>query len=62
VAEFVVEVDRHKAIGVAIRMAQPGDIVLLAGKGHEKVQIFANKTVAFDDVAEAAKVLREVIA
>ena len=60
VAEFVVEVDRRKAIELAIRMARPGDIVLLAGKGHEKVQISAHETVAFDDVAEAAKVLREV--
>jgi len=60
VAEFVVEVDRRVAIGVAIKMAQPGDIVLLAGKGHEKTQTFADKTVPFDDVAEAAKVLREV--
>jgi UDP-N-acetylmuramoyl-L-alanyl-D-glutamate--2,6-diaminopimelate ligase len=62
VAEFVVEVDRRKAIGVAIRMARPGDIVLLAGKGHEKTQTFADRTVPFDDVAEAAKVLREVTA
>jgi UDP-N-acetylmuramoyl-L-alanyl-D-glutamate--2,6-diaminopimelate ligase len=60
VAEFVVEVDRRKAIGVAIRMAQPGDIVLLAGKGHEKTQTFADRTVPFDDVAEAAHVLQEV--
>jgi UDP-N-acetylmuramoyl-L-alanyl-D-glutamate--2,6-diaminopimelate ligase len=58
VAEFVVEVDRRTAIGVAIRMAKPRDIVLLAGKGHEKVQIFANETVAFDDVAEAEQVLQ----
>ena len=35
----------------------PGDIVLLAGKGHEKVQIFAHGTVPFDDVAEAERVL-----
>jgi len=62
VAEFVVEVDRRAAIGVAIRMAQSGDIVLLAGKGHEKTQTFADRTVLFDDVAEAAKVLHEVTA
>jgi len=57
---YFVEPDRRAAIGLAIRMAQPGDIVLLAGKGHEKVQIFAHETVPFDDVAEAARVLREV--
>jgi UDP-N-acetylmuramoyl-L-alanyl-D-glutamate--2,6-diaminopimelate ligase len=59
---FVVEVDRHKAIALAIHEAKPGDIVLLAGKGHEKVQIFANETIPFDDVAEAARVLQEVTA
>jgi len=58
VAEFVVEVDRRAAIGAAIKMAQPGDIVLLAGKGHEKVQIFAEGAVPFDDVKEAERVLR----
>jgi UDP-N-acetylmuramoyl-L-alanyl-D-glutamate--2,6-diaminopimelate ligase len=55
--ECVVEVDRARAIELAIRAAKPGDIVLLAGKGHEKTQTFADRTVAFDDVAEAAKVL-----
>jgi UDP-N-acetylmuramoyl-L-alanyl-D-glutamate--2,6-diaminopimelate ligase len=55
--DCVVEADRRKAIAIAIREAKPGDIVLLAGKGHEKVQIFAHETVAFDDVAEAARVL-----
>ena len=57
---FLVEVDRHAAIAMAIREAKPGDIVLLAGKGHEKVQIFAHGEVPFDDVAEAERVLQEV--
>lgn len=55
---FVVEEDRRAAIEVAIRAAKPGDIVLLAGKGHEKTQTFANGVVPFDDVAEADRVLR----
>jgi UDP-N-acetylmuramoyl-L-alanyl-D-glutamate--2,6-diaminopimelate ligase len=59
-APFLVEPDRHQAIELAIRAAQPGDIVLLAGKGHEKVQIFAHGTVPFDDVAEAERVLRSL--
>jgi UDP-N-acetylmuramoyl-L-alanyl-D-glutamate--2,6-diaminopimelate ligase len=56
----VVEVDRRAAIEMAIRAATPGDIVLLAGKGHERTQIFKGGAVAFDDVAEAEKVLREM--
>jgi UDP-N-acetylmuramoyl-L-alanyl-D-glutamate--2,6-diaminopimelate ligase len=55
--ECVAEVDRRAAIEVAIRAARPGDIVLLAGKGHEKTQTFADGAVAFDDVAEAERVL-----
>ncbi len=57
---LIVEEDRRTAIEHAIRSAQPGDIVLLAGKGHEKVQVFAEGTVPFDDVAEASRVLREL--
>ncbi len=56
---FVVEEDRRAAIEVAIRAAKAGDIVLLAGKGHEKTQTFAGGVVAFDDVAEAERVLRQ---
>jgi UDP-N-acetylmuramoyl-L-alanyl-D-glutamate--2,6-diaminopimelate ligase len=56
----VVEEDRAGAISIAIRAAHPGDIVLLAGKGHEKVQILKDGTVPFDDVAVAAAVLREL--
>ena len=40
--------------------AKPGDIVLLAGKGHEKVQITATGTTPFDDVAEAALALQSL--
>jgi UDP-N-acetylmuramoyl-L-alanyl-D-glutamate--2,6-diaminopimelate ligase len=56
----IVEEDRAGAIEIAIRAARPGDIVLLAGKGHEKVQILKDKTVPFDDVAVAAGVLKEI--
>ncbi len=59
-AQCVVEVDRRAAIAIAIRAASAGDIVLLAGKGHEKTQTFADGAVAFDDVAEAEKVLWEM--
>jgi UDP-N-acetylmuramoyl-L-alanyl-D-glutamate--2,6-diaminopimelate ligase len=55
----IVEEDRAGAIGIAIRSARRGDIVLLAGKGHEKVQIFADETVPFDDVEVATSVLED---
>ncbi len=56
----IVEEDRAGAIAIAIRAARPGDVVLIAGKGHEKVQIFAEGTVPFDDVLVASDVLREM--
>lgn len=57
---LIVEEDRRTAIERAIRSAQPGDIVLLAGKGHEKVQIFADGAIPFDDVAEASRILQQL--
>jgi UDP-N-acetylmuramoyl-L-alanyl-D-glutamate--2,6-diaminopimelate ligase len=56
----IVEEDRAGAIEIAIRAAQAGDIVLIAGKGHEKVQILKDGTLPFDDVAVAAGVLKEI--
>ncbi len=49
-----IELDRAAAIGRAIELAQPGDVVLIAGKGAEPGQEFADRTVPFDD-REAAK-------
>jgi UDP-N-acetylmuramoyl-L-alanyl-D-glutamate--2,6-diaminopimelate ligase len=46
-------VDRAAAIGRAIEMAQPRDVVLIAGKGHENYQEFADHTVPFDDIQVA---------
>ncbi|HMC51593.1 MAG TPA: UDP-N-acetylmuramoyl-L-alanyl-D-glutamate--2,6-diaminopimelate ligase, partial [Acidimicrobiales bacterium] len=52
----VVEPDRAEAIRAAIGQARAGDVVVLAGKGHEDVQVFADRSVPFDDreVARAA--------
>jgi len=60
--ECVVEPDRRAAIRVAIHAARPRDIVLLAGKGHEKTQTFAGRTVPFDDVEEARRVISQLAA
>jgi len=56
--KYAVEVDRRKAISLAINEARPGDIVLLAGKGHEKVQVTREGSHPFDDVEVAKEVLR----
>ena len=58
VVKYSVEVDRRKAIGLVINEALPGDIVLLAGKGHEKVQVTREGSHPFDDVEVAREALR----
>ena len=42
-------VDRREGIGRALELAQSGDIILVAGKGHENYQILKDKTIHFDD-------------
>ena len=56
--KYTVEPDRRKAIALAIGEARPGDIVLLAGKGHEKVQVTREGSHPFDDVEVAAGALK----
>lgn len=46
---YEIELDRKKAIAKAIEMASPNDIILIAGKGHETSQVFAYKTIEFND-------------
>ncbi len=48
-AEIIVEVDRGKAIDLALAQAGPGDTVAVLGKGHETYQIFSDETIHFDD-------------
>jgi UDP-N-acetylmuramoyl-L-alanyl-D-glutamate--2,6-diaminopimelate ligase len=50
-------VDRREAISKAIALARPGDLVLIAGKGHEKYQVIGSKVLPFDDVAVAREAL-----
>ena len=55
--ELVVEPDRARAIRLAVGLAEPGDVVLLAGKGHESTQSGGGRTWPFDDRAEARRAL-----
>ena len=51
--------DRAKAIARAIELAQPRDIVLIAGKGHETYQEFADHTIPFDDIQVARRAIED---
>jgi UDP-N-acetylmuramoyl-L-alanyl-D-glutamate--2,6-diaminopimelate ligase len=57
--KYLIEPDREKAIQMAMDEARSGDIVLLAGKGHENYQIVADRTFEFDDREVARRALRE---
>jgi UDP-N-acetylmuramoyl-L-alanyl-D-glutamate--2,6-diaminopimelate ligase len=58
--KYTIESDRRAAIRTALGAAQARDIVLLAGKGHERVQIVGTASVPFDDRQVAAEVLQEL--
>ncbi len=57
---LVEEADRRAAIGLAVNLAAPGDVVVVAGKGHESGQIFEVDTVAFDDRQVAREILEHL--
>ncbi len=57
-ADVVVEVDRRKAIIVGLERARPGDIVLIAGKGHENYQVIGDARSHFDDREEVEKFIQ----
>ncbi|NLK89313.1 MAG: UDP-N-acetylmuramoyl-L-alanyl-D-glutamate--2,6-diaminopimelate ligase, partial [Clostridiaceae bacterium] len=52
--QYVVIPDRREAIFRSVGMAQPGDMIIIAGKGHENYQIFKDRTIHFDDAETAA--------
>ena len=51
--------DRTEAIRKAVRLAVPGDIILIAGKGHENYQEFADRKIPFDDCAVALRAIED---
>jgi UDP-N-acetylmuramoyl-L-alanyl-D-glutamate--2,6-diaminopimelate ligase len=57
--ELVVEPDRAAAIRAAVSLARPGDVVLVAGKGHETSQVVGDQVLPFDDRDEAARAVAE---
>jgi UDP-N-acetylmuramoyl-L-alanyl-D-glutamate--2,6-diaminopimelate ligase len=57
-AKYRIEPEREQALATAIEQARPGDIVLLAGKGHETYQVLAERTIEFDDREKAREILR----
>jgi UDP-N-acetylmuramoyl-L-alanyl-D-glutamate--2,6-diaminopimelate ligase len=59
-ARYTVEPDRRQAIALAAAEARPGDVLLIAGKGHEKYQITREGTFPFDDVQVALETLQKM--
>ncbi len=56
---YVVIPDRGEAVDMAVRIAMPGDVVVLAGKGHEDYQIIGDRKIHFDDREAARKAIRK---
>ncbi len=55
-----IEVDRRRAIDLAIREARPGDVIVIAGKGHETTQTIGDVATPFDDREVAREVLADL--
>jgi UDP-N-acetylmuramoyl-L-alanyl-D-glutamate--2,6-diaminopimelate ligase len=58
-AGVLVIVDRKEAIQFAVKKAEPGDLVLLAGKGHEKTQTIGSEELPFDEASIAREALEQ---
>lgn len=59
-AEFVEVADRRKAIYAAMEKLRDGDVLVIAGKGHEKTQIIGSKHLPFDDAQVAREIAAEI--
>ncbi len=59
-APYKIVPDRHEAIAAAVGMARKGDVVVIAGKGHEDYQILSDRTIHFDDREVARELIREL--
>jgi len=57
---YLIEFDRSQAIQTAVSLAKPGDVILIAGKGHERYQEQEGAREPFDDVEEARKALEGI--
>lgn len=60
-ARFETQSDRREAILAALRLGQAGDVILIAGKGHETYQEFANRTIPFDDREQVRLLAAQVL-
>ena len=58
--EYVKICDRKEAIFYAVKMAKPNDFIAVAGKGHEDYQIFADRTIHFDDAEVLLEAFKEI--
>lgn len=58
--KVTVVLDRRQAIDQACNIAKSGDIVLIAGKGHEKYQIIGSEKIHFDDLEETIKIFKKI--
>jgi len=60
IRDTTIEPDRRAAIAHALAVARPGDVVVIAGKGHETTQTIGDTAMPFDDRAVAREVLAEL--